>query len=369
MSKIICDICGTTYPDTAECCPICGCSNAGEEALLGAETSYDDILDEIDVTPVNTRKKEIFDFDEVNTEDDFGKEEEDDFDDEEDEESEPRHNTFVVILLTVLIVVLLGAAVFIYLRYFRPNMREEIPATTNAIITETEIDEPTTEPTVPCLQMGMLSASIAELNAEGQQFLLHIKAFPENTTDKIIYTSGDESIATVTEDGKITAISEGETVIYISCGKVSMDCPVIVKYVEETVPPTTEVVVEETVFEDNNEITAETEDSVTDESADEDEEDATQETDTNTVSAESVNLKDVQLKLKKKDIQLGVYYQFQLELDCALSPEEVTWSSEHPHIAKVDEKGNVTAVKNGTTSIIAKYGEQEVQCIVRCIWF
>ena len=25
MSKIICEICGTTYPDTAECCPICGC--------------------------------------------------------------------------------------------------------------------------------------------------------------------------------------------------------------------------------------------------------------------------------------------------------------------------------------------------------
>ena len=24
MSKIICEICGTSYPDTAECCPICG---------------------------------------------------------------------------------------------------------------------------------------------------------------------------------------------------------------------------------------------------------------------------------------------------------------------------------------------------------
>ena len=26
MSKIICDVCGTSYPDTAECCPICGCT-------------------------------------------------------------------------------------------------------------------------------------------------------------------------------------------------------------------------------------------------------------------------------------------------------------------------------------------------------
>ena len=26
MSKIICEICGTTYPETASHCPICGCS-------------------------------------------------------------------------------------------------------------------------------------------------------------------------------------------------------------------------------------------------------------------------------------------------------------------------------------------------------
>lgn len=366
MSKIICDICGTTYPSTAECCPICGCSNDDVEALLGAEMAFDDVLDENEVTTVNAKKKEIFDFDEVNMEDD-PEEDESDFNDEDEEEDAPRHNTFVIILLTVLIVVLLGLAAFIYLRYFMPNMREETPATTNAAIIENEIDEPTTEPTVPCLQMGMLSASVAELNAEGQQFLLHIKAFPENTTDTIVYTSGDESIATVTEDGKITAVSEGETVIYISCGKVSMDCPVIVKYVEETVPPTTEAVVEETLSEGSDEPTEAVENSETEEVTTA--EDSTEATESSVVSTENASLKDVQLKLKKKDIQLGVYYQFQLELDCALSPEEVTWSSEHPHIAKVDEMGNVTAVKDGTTSITAKYGDQEVQCIVRCVWY
>ena len=185
--------------------------------------------------------------------------------------------------------------------------------------------------TIPCEHMLMTNASVAELNAEGQQFLLHIKIIPENTTDAIVYTSANEAIATVTEDGKITAISEGETIIYISCGKYSIECPVIVKYVEETVPPT------ET-------ITPETTESV----------------------PENTN---VTLKLKKTDILLGVYYEFQLELDCELKPEEVTWTSEHPYIAKVDDKGNVTALKEGTTSITAKYGNQEVQCIVHCGWY
>ena len=74
---------------------------------------------------------------------------------------------------------------------------------------------------------------------------------------------------------------------------------------------------------------------------------------------------NVTLKLKKTDIQLGVYYQFTLELDCALKADQVQWSSEHSHIATVDESGVVTAVKEGTTAIIAKYGDQQVQCIIR----
>lgn len=350
MSKIICDICGTTYPDTSECCPICGFSNDSSVELPVSDYSEEVSLEEMDVNtstaPASARKKEIFDFDEVNMEEEPEEEYSEQDYDEEEEEEEPRHNTLAIVLLTTLIVVLLGVAAFIYLRYFLPNMGKDENVATTEVIQEMETTAETAEPTVPCQQMGMLSAAIAELNAEGQQFLLHVKAFPENTTDQIIYTSEDESIATVTEDGKITAVSEGETKIIISCGKVVMDCPVIVKYVEETVPPTTE----ETVPEETTPA-AETTGA---------EEQAPQ---------SGTNLKNVTLKLKQKDIKLGVYYYHELVLDCDLKPEEVTWSSEHPHIATVDEKGNVTAVKEGTTSITAKYGDQEVQCIVRCVWY
>ena len=354
MSKIICDICGTTYPDTSECCPICGFSNDSSVELPVSDYSEEVSLEEMDVNtstaPVSARKKEIFDFDEVNMEEEPEEEYSEQDYDEEEEEEEPRHNTLAIVLLTTLIVVLLGVAAFIYLRYFLPNMGKDENVATTEVIQEMETTAETAEPTVPCQQMGMLSAAIAELNAEGQQFLLHVKAFPENTTDQIIYTSEDESIATVTEDGKITAVSEGETKIIISCGKVVMDCPVIVKYVEETVPPTTE----ETVPE---ETAAETTPAAETTGA---EEQAPQ---------SGTNLKNVTLKLKQKDIKLGVYYYHELVLDCDLKPEEVTWSSEHPHIATVDEMGNVTAVKEGTTSITAKYGDQEVQCIVRCVWY
>ena len=322
MSKIICDICGTTYPETAECCPICGCSQDAASDFLGSEV----IAEEENGTPAtesartSVRKKEIFDFDEVNSpaveeEDD---EEEDLYDEEEDEEESGSHNTFVIILLTLLIIALLGAAGFIFLRYFLPNMNEKetVPAAT---VMQTEAPVESTELTIPCDHMVMINAGVAELNAEGQQFLLHIKAMPEDTTDKIVYTSGDESIATVSEDGKITAVAEGETIVYISCGIHSIECPVIGKFVEETVPPTT----------------AETEAvsvSAVPEESEGDGEAGTPE-ETEAIQAPVMENSNVTLKLKKTDIRLGVYYQYQLELDCELNPEDVTWSSEHPHIA------------------------------------
>ncbi len=361
MSKIICEICGTSYQDTADQCPICGCSRDAAASLLG-----DDLLQEETVleepkaksSPFSGKKKEIFDFDEVNSdldededdEDPYEEEDEDEDDDEEeDDEEEPRHNTFAVIFLTILIVVLLAVAGFLFVRYFLPNMgSEDVPPTTTAAPVETTAV--TTLPTIPC-QSLVLTSGTAELSEPGQYFLLHVQPMPEDTTDVITYSSANESIATVTEDGKITAVAEGETVIYITCGNSQLNCPVVVKFVEETEPPT-EAPVETTLPETEP----------TEETAPIEETAPAEETTAPTQSG----LKDVTLKLKKTDISLGVYYQYTLVLDCDLEPTEVEWSSEHPHIATVDENGVVEAKKEGTTAITAKYGDQTVQCIIRC---
>lgn len=345
MSKIICDICGTSYPETAQCCPICGYSSYPDQNQFG-----EDLLKDGDMSQaggIHARKKEIFDYDEVNAEpeDEEYEDEEELYEEDEDDEEAPRHNTLLVIFLTVLIAGLLAAAGFIFIRFFVMNktVSETIPA--QMTVAAEVLPAETTEPTIPCETLIISSGNVAELNAEGQHFLLHIKAMPENTTDKIIYTSADESIATVTEDGRITAVAEGETKIYISCGKSSIECPVIIRYVQETVPPTTEVLeIEETT--------------PVVEAVDPDQPNA---------PAATQELKTgVTLKLKKTDIMLGVYYQYTLELDCELEQNEVQWNSEHPHIAKVDENGVVTAVKAGTTAVTATYGDQTVTCMVRC---
>lgn len=358
MSKIICDICGTTYQDTADQCPICGCSRDAASALLGEDLFAEDVMESPKAKSgkFSSRKKEIFDYDEVNSDE----EEEEveavsyDQDDEEEEyEEEPRHNTFVVILLTVLIVALLAVAGFLFVRYFLPNMQEKetVPTT---VYQEPETTAAPTQLEIPCQSLALTSGT-ATLTQEGAYFLLHVIAMPEDTTDQIVFKSADESIATVTEDGRITAVSEGETVIYITCGSSQLDCPVVCNFSGET---ETEPEIEETIAAETIAPT-EAEEEPAEETEPEETEDATEPT-TNVAAA------DVVLKLKKTDIMLGVYYQFTLELDCELEPTDVEWSSEHPHIATVDENGVVTAKKDGVTDIIVKYGDQEVRCKVRC---
>ena len=294
MSKIICDVCGTSYPDTAECCPICGCTPDMAGKLMS-----EDLLEETSESQETPKK--IFDFDEVNGE--AGEDEEayddGDYDDEEEDEEEPQsQNTLVVIVLTVLIAVLLMAAGFIFVKFFLPNMggKSAVAATET---TETTVSQ-TTDLSIPCQELYIISGKTVELSEEGQMFLLHVKASPENTTDPIIYTSQDEAIATVTEDGKVTAVSEGETVITIRCGVSTMECPVIVKYVEETtVPPTTvaETAPAETVAAQ----AADTQETTPKETT------AQQETTPATSAPANQQLKNVTLKLKKTDIRLGVY--------------------------------------------------------------
>ncbi len=355
MSKIICDICGTTYQDTAPQCPICGCTRDSAASLLAESFVPEETMEEPKAKngKYSTKKREIFDFDEVNTTlpDTEIQEEVQDYEEEEEgEEEESGHNVFVVILLTVLIFALLAVAGFLFVRYFLPNMgADETTAPVQTQIAETTAGE-TTELTIPCQTLVMTSGT-AELNEAGQYFLLHVIAMPEDTTDPITYASADESIATVTEDGRITAVAEGETVIYITCGSKQLQCPVVCKFVEET----TEATVDETGAAEGTEATDGSEETASSEET----------VEATVVPTEEADKSGITLKLKKSDITLGVYLQFTLELDCNLKPTDVEWSSEHPHIAKVDENGVVTAVKSGTTMVHAKYGSQEVTCWIR----
>ena len=391
MGKVICDICGTAYPDTADSCPICGYSRD-----LGAEeqTEEDILLD----PPVGQDKggrfaadsekkknKEIFDYDEVNAGyEDEDEEEEPVYDEDEDYEEEPRSNVFLVVILVIVITLLLATTGFIFFRFFLPNMTqpEQTTASTEDSVPTQTTEIPTTELSIPCESL-VLTGGLDTLTMEGGNWLLHVVVSPSDTTDQLIFVSEDESVVTVDENGKLTAVGEGETYVNILCGEQKIACHIVVDYSlatepttePETIPPLTDAPeeTEEAQAVGGTEATGETETAETTEPTKVDEnteateasEETKPEEDTKATEATSSQLKNVTLKLKKTDITLAVGYSYTIPLDCDLSYEEIEWYVEETFIAKV-ENGKVTALMAGVTDVVAKYGDQIVECRIRC---
>lgn len=345
MSKVICDVCGTIYQDAAGNCPICGYSKiSGFEPLKEPPVEDETLITRnkggrfVENSP-KKKHKEIFDFDEVNPDEEEEPEEYEEEEDNDEDEEAPKSNSVAVVILVIVIMLLLTAIGFVFFRYFLPGIAgaNNHPAATVATVPEETQTEATTEPAIPCQSIA-LTGGMAELTREGQYWLLNVKVTPEDTTDELTYRSGDESVATVTEGGRITAVGEGETTVYITCGRQQINCPVVVKFAEEA-----EAATEET---GGNEL-------VSDETV-------PSETEAETAA------QDIELKLKKYDITLPVGFGDQLELDCDLDASEVKWYVLHGDIAVVNDQGFVTAIGYGTTAVVVEYGDQQVKCIVRC---
>lgn len=368
MGKVNCDFCGTAFSDKEQLCPLCGFARKTDANIDTGILSEDD-FDFLEETDIPRRKnKPIFDYDEVNAHEDDSDDEEDDEDDydEEEDDEEPRSNTALIVILVIIIALLLLATGFVFFRYFLPNVmgtEETTLATTEEIPTTSE---ETTIPTIPC-RMLALTSEAAKLNREGQPWLLHVTATPEDTTDELVYTSEDESVATVTDDGKIIAVGEGETIIVITCGEQTIKCPVIVDYdmvidetVEEAVPTMGVEEADPSAPAEASEETSSNQETAAEENTDETEE---------TVAEEETVPGEIVLKLKETDISLskvrGITYE--LTLDCDLTADQVEWITMNSAVLLV-KGGVITVMGPGTTKVVAKYNGQSVECIVRCVF-
>lgn len=83
---------------------------------------------------------------------------------------------------------------------------------------------------VPCTSI-VLSASTLTFDGIGSQTLI-ATVEPSDTTDKIIWSSSNNEIATV-DNGIVTAVYNGEVVITATCGDYSATCAVTVSGIEE----------------------------------------------------------------------------------------------------------------------------------------
>lgn len=327
MSKIICDVCGTSYPETSDQCPICGCVRPVDvQGVMedsdsdGAKSGYTYVKGGR-FSKANVKKR-------VQSSHPAGQETS--VDNEPEEKERKGGSIALIVTAVVLLLAIVAVIIYITIRFF--GIGGNLPEQTQPSTTVS-----TTEAVIACTKLTVPEQTV-QLSEAGSAWLLNPTKEPADTTDVITFSSSDETVATVTEKGKITAISNGQAVITITCGTQTVECRVICD-----IPETTEETVEESTGETTDETTGETTDETT---------------------ADTTYTQD-DLRLNRADITFSYEGETWKIYSGNIPAEDITWSSGNSAVATI-ENGVVTAVGNGRTTVYGKYGEMEVSCIIRC---
>ena len=353
MSKIICDVCGTSYPDTADQCPICGCVRSVETAPLSEVVTDRSELKtgtyiytkggRFSKTNVNKRNRGI------NTPSGGA------VTDDDGSDVQRKNDKGLIIAIVALIIAIIGVVAFIVVRYLNPespmddaigtsSITQTTDATTIATTAPTTEPETTalTEPLIPCDEISVANAVI-EFDSAGESVLLNISFTPIDTNEPLILVSSDERVATVSEAGVVTAVSGGEAVITVSCGEATAECRVVCTF-EGTIEPT----------EETTEPTEETT------------EPQPTEYDPSLLKLDwRYNMPEDE-KIGDVTMTRGTTWQSYSQSKCKIPASSIDFSSTNTAVATIDESGLVTAVGSGQAFIKATYGGRTVECRIIC---
>ena len=343
MNKVICDVCGTTYPDTSAQCPICGSarnsvSQTGADST-GEGSSYTYVRGgRFSKSNVRKRNRTGQDYERRPAAAPAKS--------KAQEASQPARRTQpkqeddsvtvnkgLIVVVIILLLAIIAVTAYICVKFILPGGGEKPdPGKNPGGTTTTVAPQPTgtTEVRIPCESLT-LSGSTIEFTKAGDSWLLSAEKAPADATDEILFASSDEAVATVSQSGLITAVNYGQAVITVTCGDVSAQCTVVCSFgtPPETTQPT-EPVDPNFVFEFN------------------------------TRWVQDDGTYDCTIDAAGKTWRA---YKNDLSVD----PEDIVWTVDDPTICSVDN-GIVTALKLGMTKIHATYQGKTYNCIIRCTW-
>ncbi len=347
MSKVICDVCGTAYPETAAQCPICGSARSEQEPAAagnpvpgsegGATYTYvkGGRFSKANVQKRNRSAGRVKQREPEPEEPDHKDDGTDQ--DEQDDRKSRGSNRGLVGLTILLLLAIVAVIIYICIQFFGPGFQQQTPGTGN---TSNPSSSSGATEAIPCTGLKIEGAEV-NLLSEGSTWMLTVRPTPANTTQPLIFRSSDTSVATVDQMGRVTAVGKGEAIISVICGNMLAECKV--KCMMEVQPdPSTEPSTEPT-------------------------EPSTEPTEPSTEPTEPPTEPQPQLRLNREDFTLfskGSYHQL---YSGPLDRTQITWSSDDPQIATV-ENGRVTAVGIGHTIIRASWNGETAKCIVRCKW-
>ncbi len=307
MSKVICDICGTSYPETATQCPICGCVRPAEAVAVAdsaEETAEYTYVKGGRFSKANVRKRhQAAQAAAVAA----------GYEPEEEDKSGNKKIISLVIILSLLVLIVGFMIAYLFIKF---------PDIIDFGSKQTETTE------ISCTGI-ILSEQEITLEKDGF-YKLELSVTPSNTTDEIIFKSSDNAVVTVSESGKISYVGAGEATITVTCGKITAQCQVTCaeEEPEETTTPPTET-----------------------------------EPPAPTITLDRENIEG-------DDVIAGAFqwplYQQGIHGDLLVT--DITWISDNEAVATVDANGVVYAQGEGTTIIRAMYnGKILAICSITCI--
>lgn len=310
MSKVICDICGTSFPESATQCPICGCVRPADAVSVQDEipttTGYTYVKGGR-FSKANVRKRNQMAAQAAGGADHGG---------HQDQGSSGKRTVGLIIALTCAVLILACLVLFVVSQW------------SGGLFGLFDSEQSQAEPaTVSCESID-ISVTEFTLKNPGESAKIELTVKPYNTTDDIVFTSSDKSVATVSISGKIEYVGAGEADITVTCGEKSVVCHVICEeYEPVTVPPT--------------------------------------ETDPPLPVIE-LDRTDI----KGEDVIAGAFQWplYDQQKNAHLPVEMITWISDDSEVATVDEFGVVYAQGAGSTVIRAIYnGEMLAYCNITVI--
>lgn len=323
MSKIICDICGTAYPETSTQCPICGCVRPAEtDGLVSADTENGNARNYTYVKGGRFSKSNVKKRNRATQSADHSAHTAANVSSRQrtEQPKKKKKNTGFIVVSIILLLLVLAFVVFLTIKLFWPDM-------SNGDVQDTTPAHVQTEPSEKLIACESLHIDVNEvlLNEAGSARMIYVTPHPADTTDPVIYSSSDESVATVTQNGKVTAVGPGEAKILITCGGAENMCNVICDFEAET--------------------------QATEESTEEETEDTT------------ISLED--FRLNREDITFSYKGEKWILYSGSIDVTLINWTSDNTNVARI-ENGVVEAVGVGTTEVHGEIDGVMVSCIIRC---
>ena len=171
--------------------------------------------------------------------------------------------------------------------------------------------------TVSCTSLT-LSAPTVTFEDAGRFFNITFTRTPADCTEPVTFSSSDETVATVSEQGKIVAVNAGSAVITAQCGEQTAQCLVTCDFAY--------------------------------------------------VGAETSGDVPMELSLNKDDLTfMNAGEQYTLSVTGAPEGARLAWQSSDESVVTVSENGVLTARGKGTATVnVTVDGSSDLTCIVRC---